>query len=72
MLYRDRRIRSVAELLTALKRQARPKQLIWFRSHAEKDWKLVPSLAREPEHLKAEKALIKRFMQNVASSITVG
>ena len=71
MLYRDRRIRSVAELLTALKRQARPKQLIWFRGHAEKDWKLVPSLAREPEHLKAENALIKRFMQNATPHLDV-
>ena len=64
MLYRDRKIHSVAELLTALKQQARPKQLIWFRGQAQKDWELVPSLARNPEHLKAENALIKRFMQN--------
>ena len=64
MLYRDRKIRSVAQLLTALKQQAEPRQLIWFRGHGKKTWKLVPTLARTPRHLKAEHALIKRFMQN--------
>ena len=62
--YKDRKIESVAEMLSALKQQRKPKQLVWFRGHGRKDWKLVPALARVPSHLKAEGALIKRFMQN--------
>jgi len=71
VLYRDRKIRSVAELLTALKQQAKPKQLIWFRGHGKKSWQLVPSLARNLQHLKAENALMKRFMQNATPHIDV-
>ena len=64
MRYKDRTISSVAGMLTALKAQAKPKQLIWFRGQSRKKWKLVPGLARVPSRLKAENALIKRFMQN--------
>src|ERR1700730_18526843 len=64
MRYNDRTIRSVAEMLRALKEQAKPKELIWFRGQSRKTWTLVPGLARKPQHLKAENALIKRFMQN--------
>jgi hypothetical protein len=71
VLYRDRRIGSIAELLAALKKQAKPKQLIWFRGHAKETWELVPSLARAPAHLKGENALIKRFMQNATPHVEV-
>jgi hypothetical protein len=71
MLYRDRVIRSVGDLLTALKQQGRAKRIIWFRGHGRKGWHLVPSLARDPRHLKAENALIKRFMQNATPHIDV-
>jgi hypothetical protein len=64
MRYKDRKIESVAEMLAALRQQVKPKQLVWFRGHGRKDWKLVPALARKPSHLKAEAALMKRFMQN--------
>lgn len=67
--YKDRTINSVAEMLNALKQQAKPKEPVWFRGHGLKDWKLVPGLARVPSHLKAEGALIKRFMQNAAPHI---
>jgi hypothetical protein len=53
-------------MLRALKQQAKPKQLIWFRGQSRRAWTLVPGLAREERHLKAESALIKRFMQNAA------
>jgi hypothetical protein len=56
-------------MLRALKQQARPRQLIWFRGQPRKEWKLVPGLARNERHLKAESALIKRFMQNAAPLI---
>jgi hypothetical protein len=58
-------------LLTALKQQTKPRQLTWFRGQSKKSWGLVPSLARDPLHLKAENALIKRFMQNATPHITV-
>ena len=62
--FEDRIIESVSDMLSALKQQAKPKQLLWFRGQAKMAWKLVPTLAREPKHLKAESAVIKRFMQN--------
>lgn len=71
MLYRDRVIRSVADVLRALKQQAIAKQLIWFRGHGVRTWELVPSLARNSKHLKAENAVIKRFMQNATPHIDV-
>jgi len=59
MRYKDRTISSVAGMLNALKVQAKPKQLTWFRGQSRKKWKLVPGLARVPSRLKAENALIK-------------
>lgn len=70
MRYKDRDIKSVAQMLGALKQQVKAKQLVWFRGQARKDWTLVPSLARKPKHLKAESALIKRFMQDAVPHIT--
>lgn len=69
MRHKDRKISSVGEMLQALKQQAKPKQLIWFRGQSRKEWKLVPGLARVVGHLKAESALIKRFMQNATPHI---
>lgn len=69
MRYDDCKIRSVAMMLGALKKQAKSKNPIWFRGQAESIWRLIPSLARQPKHLKAESALIKRFMQNAAPHI---
>ena len=70
MRYNDRPIKSVSQMLRALKEQTEPKQLTWFRGQARKTWKLVPSLARKPGNLKAESALIKRFMQDAVPHIT--
>lgn len=67
--YKDRTIQSVAQMLLALKQQTKPKQLIWFRGQSLKKWNLVPGLAREKSHLKAESALIKRFMQDATPHI---
>lgn len=69
MRYKDRTIRSVGDMLAALKAQVRGG--IWFRGHSRKEWKLVPGLARVPGHLKAENAIIKRFMQNAMPHISV-
>jgi hypothetical protein len=68
--YQDRTVRSVSEALGALKEQSRQRgQIVWFRGHGVKSWKLVPTLARIPSHLKAEGALIKRFMQNAVPHV---
>lgn len=71
MRYRDRTIRSISDIIRALKQQAEPTQPIWFRGHGKKSWQLVPSLARTPQHLKAENAVTKRFMQNATPLISV-
>jgi len=71
VLYRDRSIRSVADMLKALNQQTGSEKIIWFRGHGKKGWKLVPTLARNPRHLKAENALIKRFMQNATPHLDV-
>src|SRR5690242_12687378 len=63
MRYKDRTIKSVSDVLPALKTQGNSK-LLWFRGQSRSTWNLVPSLARTAAHLQAENALIKRFMQN--------
>src|SRR5690349_6408517 len=69
MRYKDRTVRSVTEMLGALKQQTKLKQVIWFRGQSRKNWKLIPGLARVKKHLQAESALIKRFMQNATPHI---
>lgn len=69
MRYPDRTIKSVADMLGALKAQTKKTKLIWFRGHSRRNWKLVPSLARTARNLNAESALIKRFMQNAVPHI---
>ena len=64
MRFADKTIRSIADLVKLLKPQVGPKDLIWFRGQSNAAWKLVPKLARRQKDLKAESALIKRFMQN--------
>jgi len=71
VLYRDRKIRTVGDMLKALKQQTGSKRVIWFRGHGKKSWSLVPTLARTAQNLRAENALIKRFMQNATPHITV-
>jgi hypothetical protein len=65
--FEDRSISSIAELLQALKELYGPTDTVWFRGHAEWDWQLVPSLAREERGIAAEETLIKRFKQNAAA-----
>lgn len=64
MRFKDRKIRSLSDVLEALKEQTKATRLVWFRGQSKSSWKLVPSLARKATHLQAENALIKRFMQN--------
>lgn len=70
MKFADTTVNSIGDMLTALNAQAGSKQLRWFRGHARFEWSLVPSLARKEKYLKAESALIKRFIQNGTPFIT--
>ncbi|QJR10493.1 hypothetical protein DSM104443_01557 [Usitatibacter rugosus] len=69
MRHKDIRVRTVSDILSALKKQSARGANTWFRGHAVEKWPLVPSLARKKSHLLAESALIKRFMQNAVPHI---
>ena len=70
MKYKDRELRSIADLLSALKDQGIRDQPVWFRGHEDIDWKLIPSVARGQNAVDAEFALIKRFKQNALPFLT--
>ncbi len=64
MRHGDETITSVGQMLDVLKHQTPVGAMVWFRGQSVGKWKLVPSLARNQKHLKAEAALRKRFIQN--------
>ena len=71
MIFDDKPIRTVQELLNAVEqksRKAHPLPL-WFRGSTNKAHNLVPSLAREPFQLEQERALINVFKQNAVQFI---
>jgi hypothetical protein len=59
-------ISSIGDLLKRLQRDLSQGQLAWFRGHSDARWQLLPSLARNTKHLKAEIDLIVKFKQNSA------
>ena len=68
MRYADKRINSLAELITTLNRRAGSGPL-WFRGQSNCEWPLVPQLGRRAADTEAEIALIKRFKQNALPHI---
>src|SRR5437660_378932 len=66
MLFDERRIRNVNELLKAVEshRQRARRTPIWFRGSTNRRYSLVPSLGRRPFELEHETALINSFKQN--------
>lgn len=70
MRHGDRPVNSISELLIALRQQAAPRELWWFRGHSRVDWQLVPSLSRNANHLAQETELIKRFIQLAVPHLT--
>ena len=70
MKYRDKKIKSVSELIKKLKEDstfyAGP---IWYRGQSKKDHKLVPSFYRKPTSI-SEMTLIKKFKQNATLLMT--
>jgi hypothetical protein len=63
MRHEDREIVSVSDLIMVLRELSIQRELLWFRGHSRKDWKLIPSLARNSGHLEKETEIIKRFIQ---------
>jgi len=63
VLFEDRPIESVPDLLAALEDLAVGDNRHWFRGHGDTSWRLLPKLSRigKPE---AEPLLIKRFKQD--------
>lgn len=70
MRHDDLEIQSVNDLLTSLRALSLPREVLWFRGHANKGWQLVPSLARNADHLPKETELIKRFIQLAVPHLT--
>src|SRR5438552_2663311 len=66
MLFDERKIRNVSELLAAVEshRQRAKVTPIWFRGSTNRKHALVPTLGRHPYKLEQEPILIKAFKQN--------
>jgi hypothetical protein len=66
VLFDDRRIRNVSDLLAAVEghRQRARRTPIWFRGSTNRNHTLVPSIGRHPFTLEHEIGLIKGFKQN--------
>lgn len=63
-------VRSVADVVTALRDAYKPEDIVWYRGHADASWNLVPGIARAPHDVAAEQTLIKRFKQNAYRFLT--
>lgn len=63
MRHADRVINSISDVLGALRDQTIANEVLWFRGHADVNWRLVPGLGRNPDHLARETEIIKRFVQ---------
>ncbi len=71
MLFDDKKIRNIPELLRAVERHIEKalRVPIWFRGCTNKDHQLVPSIGRQPFALDQEHALINVFKQNAVQFI---
>ncbi len=66
MLFDERKIHNVSELLAAVEshRERAKRTPIWFRGSTNRKHSLVPTLGRKPFNLEQEPDLIKAFKQN--------
>lgn len=65
MRHLDREIRTIGDLVVALRETTTGGPLTWFRGQAQSQWGLVPGLARQGNPA-AELTIIKRFKQIAA------
>jgi len=61
---KDKKVRSLPELLKMLAKDLPTDKPVWFRGQADKKWSLQPSLFRKGRGLNAELTLMKRFKQS--------
>ena len=66
----NRTVRTIAQLLKALRDHSPGGDTIWFRGQANKDWSLVPSLGRYSYDPARERAIGDRFKQNAVQFLT--
>src|SRR5690349_16493446 len=64
MLFPEKTVSGIGELLSALVEARREVKGPWYRGQWSDKWKLVPSIARPPYQVGLEIAYIKRFLQN--------
>ncbi|WP_299668192.1 FRG domain-containing protein [uncultured Ruegeria sp.] len=69
MKYDDRNISNIGELLDCLADQIPENEQVWFRGHADTEWGLTCTLARNGG-MQNEFPLIRRFKQNALPLIT--
>src|SRR5262249_51934725 len=62
----EKEIACIADLLRCLAEDVQPKQVCWYRGHDDYTWKLLPTLARNPDHLAAELDLLGKFQQDAS------
>jgi hypothetical protein len=63
MRHEEKAIRSVADYINAIRDHEKDDELRWYRGHVSATFELVPSIARNPDHLKGELNAIKVFKQ---------
>lgn len=64
MRMRDKKIRSLTELIKHLKKDTTDYDgPVWYRGQSNKEWRLIATFAR-PGHTSSEQNLIKKFKQN--------
>lgn len=64
VFFKEKKIRSVADLIAAVRAQYRRRSPIWYRGSTDLNYNLLPSLARPPHTINNEQALIIAFKQN--------
>lgn len=65
VLFKDREIKSVSDLLTNLKSDLNQvKGPVWYRGHARESWELIPSLFRPENQNFTELELLREFKQD--------
>jgi hypothetical protein len=70
MRHADIEVRSVGEIIDALRVSAPPRATVWFRGQPSAAWSLTPSLARDGHLLAQELVIIKRFIQLAIPQMT--